>query len=69
MPHFVKATVIGVNTNRYSETHLKFLVTKIERPKTNGLADLTEQNVVLAVFTEDEFVEFSNRLEGEIQHE
>ncbi len=60
LPHFVKATVAGVSTNKHSETFLKFEVSKIERHRTNGIADLTEQNIVVAVFTEDEFLEFSD---------
>jgi len=65
LPHFVKATVAGVNTNAHSETFLKFAVTKVERHRTNGIADLTEQTIVVAVFTEDEFLEFSDYFTGE----
>lgn len=69
LPHFVKATVAGVSTNKHSETFLKFEVTKTERHRTNGIADLTEQNIVVAVFTEDEFLMFADyftRETGEI---
>lgn len=67
MPHFVKATVAGVNTNAQSVTHLKFEVTKVERNRAVPIGNLTEQNVVVAVFTEDEFLQFADYFTGELE--
>ena len=60
LPHFMHAIVAGVSTNKHSETFLKFEVAKINRGRAVPIGNLTEQNIMLAVFTEDEFIEFSD---------
>lgn len=60
MPQFFRATVKGLRCDEDQETILTLRVPGTEYEKVSSVGRLVKQGLVIGIFTEDEFLAFSN---------